>query len=52
MNEKVWQSAVDFVLAHEGGYANHTLDRGGETKFGISKHSYPNLDIPNLIPTW
>lgn len=32
----------------EGGYVNHPKDPGGETKYGISKRSYPNVDIPNL----
>jgi len=40
--------AVEFVLAREGGYSNDTHDSGGETKFGISKAAYPNLDIKNL----
>lgn len=34
--------------AIEGGYANDPDDPGGETKFGISKRSYPDLDIKNL----
>lgn len=34
--------------SHEGGYVNNPADPGGETKFGISKRSYPNLDIKNL----
>lgn len=32
----------------EGGYVNSPNDPGGETKFGISKRSYPHLDIKNL----
>lgn len=32
----------------EGGYVNDPNDPGGETNFGISKRSYPNLDIPNI----
>lgn len=32
----------------EGGYVNDPQDPGGETNYGISKRSYPNLDIPNL----
>ena len=40
--------AVEFVLKHEGGYVNDQKDPGGETKFGISKRAYPNLDIKNL----
>jgi lysozyme family protein len=40
--------AVEKVLEHEGGYVNHPNDPGGETKYGISKRSYPNLNIRNL----
>ena len=39
---------IDFILRHEGGYVNDSDDPGGETKFGISKRSYPNLDIKNI----
>jgi len=31
-----------------GGYNITSGDKGGETKWGISKKSYPNLDIKNL----
>lgn len=40
--------ALEYVLKHEGGYSNNPNDPGGETNFGISKRSYPNLDIKNL----
>lgn len=40
--------AINRVLSHEGGYVNDPHDPGGETKFGISKRSYPDLDIRNL----
>jgi lysozyme family protein len=40
--------AFDYLMHHEGGYSNDHNDAGGETKFGISKRSYPNLDIKNL----
>ena len=36
------------TLGHEGAYSNHEGDPGGETKWGISKKSYPLLDIKNL----
>jgi lysozyme family protein len=36
------------ILHEEGGYVNNPNDPGGETNMGISKHSYPNLDIKNL----
>ena len=39
---------VEFVLEKEGGYVHDLNDPGGETKFGISKRSYPNLNIKNL----
>jgi lysozyme family protein len=35
-------------MYHEGGYSNSTADAGGETKYGISKRSYPYLDIKKL----
>src|SRR6266567_3072297 len=40
--------SIKFVLKHEGRYVNDPNDAGGETKFGISKKSYPTLDIKNL----
>lgn len=39
---------IDRVLGHEAGYANDPADPGGETKWGISKRSYPKLDIAAL----
>ncbi len=36
------------VLNNEGGYVNNPTDMGGETNFGISKRSYPDVDIKNL----
>lgn len=43
-----FETAIKVVLAHEGGYVNSDTDPGGETKYGISKRSYPNVDIKNL----
>ncbi len=40
--------AFDRLMGHEGGYVNNSADPGGETKWGISKRSYPHLDIKNL----
>ena len=39
---------IDRILAEEGGLSNHPADPGGLTKYGISKRSYPTLDIANL----
>jgi lysozyme family protein len=47
-SDKKFEYAVNFVLAHEGGYSNDIDDKGGETNFGISKNSYPDLDIKTL----
>lgn len=44
----VFTTARAFTEMQEGGYSNRTKDKGGETKFGISKRSYPKLDIKNL----
>jgi lysozyme family protein len=40
--------SFDRLLGHEGGYVNDQNDPGGETNWGISKRSYPTLDIKNL----
>lgn len=40
--------AIDRVLSHEGGYVNDPADPGGETQWGISKRSYPTLNIRSL----
>jgi lysozyme family protein len=39
---------LDKVIELEGGYVDDPTDRGGETKYGISKKAYPNEDIKNL----
>ena len=43
-----FDKALKFVLKWEGGYSNDPQDPGGETNFGISKRSYPELDISKL----
>ncbi len=43
-----FEKAVEIILENEGGYVNNPLDPGGETKYGISKRTYPNIDIKNL----
>ena len=45
---KDFDKALKFVLKWEGGYSNDPRDPGGETKYGISKRSYPNEDIKNM----
>ncbi len=38
----------DRLIGNEGGYVNDPKDPGGETNWGISKRSYPDLDIKAL----
>lgn len=40
--------AFERLMGHEGRYSFNPKDPGGETNWGISKRSYPNLDIRNL----
>lgn len=48
MYSKKFEKAFKYVIANEGSYVFDKNDPGGETKYGISKRSYPNLDIKNL----
>jgi lysozyme family protein len=43
-----FETAVEFVLAAEGGLVDDASDPGGLTKFGISQRAYPNLNIRDL----
>lgn len=44
----MFNKAVRVILKWEAGYVNDPRDPGGETRFGISKRAYPELDILNL----
>lgn len=43
-----FEEAIEAVLKKEGGYVCDADDAGGETCFGISKRSYPDVDIKAL----
>lgn len=43
-----FDAAFDFLLKHEGGYANDPCDPGGETCYGLSRRQYPHLDFSEL----
>ncbi len=43
-----FDEAFDILIGHEDGYVNNPHDPGGETNWGISKRSYPKLDIKSL----
>ena len=45
---KSFKEIIKKVLEHEGGYVNDPKDLGGETKYGITKRFYPDVDIKNL----
>jgi lysozyme family protein len=44
--EKNFHRALEFVFKWEGGYV--ASDPGGETKYGISKKSFPDIEITAL----
>ena len=48
MFNQTFDTAFQLLIEKEGGYVNDPYDKGGETKYGISKRAYPNLDIKNL----
>ena len=50
MPEKIdnFDFAFEELIGLEGGYVDDPSDYGGETKYGISKKQYPELDIKNL----
>lgn len=43
-----FDQAFEVLMKHEGGYVNDPRDPGGETKYGISKRAYPDIDVANL----
>jgi len=45
---ELFKRCVDKILNNEGGYVHDPDDPGGETNMGISKRSYPDVDIKNL----
>lgn len=45
---ETYKKAIDHAIKMEGGYVNNPNDPGGETKYGITKRTYPKLDIKNL----
>lgn len=48
MSESSFNRAVAFTLKSEGPMSNNAIDPGGLTKYGISKRSYPTVDIAAL----
>lgn len=43
-----FEQAFERLIVHEGGHVDHWADPGGETRYGISKRSYPQEDIAKL----
>lgn len=43
-----FDTVFERLIGSEGGYVNHPDDPGKETRWGISKRSYPMIDIRNL----
>lgn len=46
--EALFDRAFTLLIGEEGGYVDDPRDPGGETKFGISRRAYPDLDIAAL----
>jgi lysozyme family protein len=44
----MFDTAVELILKHEGGWVQDENDPGGETNYGISKRAYPDLNIKEL----
>lgn len=44
----IFDKAFIEVIGYEGGYVWDKNDNGGETKYGISKRSYPKVNIKDL----
>lgn len=43
-----FEAAFERLIGFEGDYVWDSHDPGGETKFGVSKRAYPNVDIRAL----
>lgn len=43
-----FHTAIERILSHEGGYVNDPRDPGGETQWGVSKRTYPSVNIKTL----
>jgi lysozyme family protein len=48
MTNLVFNNAFNLLMDIEGGYVFNANDKGGETKYGISKRAYPNENIKDL----
>lgn len=48
MTAAIWDSCFRLLMENEGGFVDDEHDSGGQTKYGISKKAYPELDIPSL----
>lgn len=44
----IFDTCLAAVLHWEGGYVDDPRDPGGETRFGISRRAYPDVDIATL----
>jgi lysozyme family protein len=48
MTDTQLKAAILKTIRKEGGYVNDPVDKGGETKYGISRRSWPDVDVANL----
>ncbi|MBA4259160.1 MAG: hypothetical protein C0446_08345 [Chitinophaga sp.] len=47
-SQRAFNYMWNILLKNEGGYTNTLNDGAGETNFGVTKRSYPHLDIKNI----
>lgn len=48
IEEAVFNKAFHRVAMMEGEWSDHPLDKGGKTRFGISKAAHPSVDLDSL----
>lgn len=47
---RIFDKVYTLLAQLEGNYSNDPDDPGGETKFGLSRRAYPDLDFDSLTP--
>ena len=50
-NDKYFNEILKILFGIEGGYVNHTLDKGGATNFGITQDTMNSWRKRNRLPS-
>lgn len=51
INDKYFDTMLEFILSQEGGYVNDPVDRGGKTNKGVTQNTYDGYRRKNNLPT-